>query len=75
MDYQDNSFRFELQYAGRVVLCEVIMQIDAYDVMFDHRLMGSIEHTEDWTWIQASGIILPEEIIEEIGSRIESYYK
>jgi hypothetical protein len=37
--------------------------------------MASVEHTEDWTWIQASGVILPDDTIAEIGYRIESQYK
>jgi len=53
----------------------VITQDNGYDILFDGRLMGSIEHTDEWTWIQASGVILPESIIEEIGDRVESEYK
>ncbi|MET3979756.1 hypothetical protein ABIB62_002346 [Mucilaginibacter sp. UYP25] len=75
METENPSFIFELDYAGKTVSCEVIMQENAFDVLFDGRLMASVEHTDDWTWIQASGIILAEAVIEEIGLRIESEYK
>jgi len=62
-------------YADKAVLCKVTMQENSYDILFDGRLMASIAHTEDWTWIQASGVILPETIIDEIGFEIENKYK
>ena len=75
MESQNPSFSFELEYAAKVVKCKVIMQDNGYDILFDGRLMGSIEHTDEWTWIQASGVILPDSVIEEIGDRVESEYK
>ena len=75
MESQNPSFTFELEYATKIVHCEVVMQLDTYDILFDGRWMASIAHTEDWTWIQASGVILPNDIIEEIGYRVEGEYK
>ena len=69
------SFRFELEYGDKLMSCEVFMKENGYDVLFDGRWMAHIAHTEDWTWIQASGVVLPEAVIEEIGFRVESEYK
>ena len=75
MESEYPSFNFELGYADQTVDCKVIMQSDSYDILFDGRWMASIAHTEDWTWIQSSGVILPDAIIHEIGFRVESEYK
>ncbi len=75
MESENPSFSFILDYANKAVVCEAIMQINAYDILFDGRFMASIVHTDYWTWIQSSGIILPQSIIDEIGFRIESEYK
>ncbi|WP_133300173.1 hypothetical protein [Mucilaginibacter terrenus] len=64
-----------MEYAGQAVVCKVVMQPTSYDVIFDDRFMGSIAHTDEWTWIQKDGVILTDDIIEEIGFRIESQYK
>jgi hypothetical protein len=69
------TFNFELEYASNTVDCKVVMQDDSYNIYFDDRFMGSIAYTEEWTWIQASGVIIPETVIEEIGLRVESEYK
>jgi hypothetical protein len=42
---------------------------------FDGKWIASVAHNDDMEWVQASGTILPETIIEEIGLRIESNYK
>ena len=75
MEINNPSFAFALEYAGKAINCEVVMRSDNFDLLFDGRWMASLAHTDEWTWIQASGVILPEEIIDEIGSRIESEYK
>ena len=75
MENQAPSFSFALDYAGRSVTCAVVMQPESYDILFDGRWMCSIAHTDEWTWIQASGVILPDAIIDEIGLRVESEYK
>ncbi|MES2268753.1 MAG: hypothetical protein V4520_18460 [Bacteroidota bacterium] len=74
MESDNPSFKFELEYGGESVSCEVIMQPNAFDVLFDGRWMASVEHTEEWSWIQSSGVILTESTIEKIGLRIESEY-
>jgi hypothetical protein len=75
MDNPNPSFNFTIIYAEKAVDCEVIMQETGYDILFDGRWMASIAHTEEWTWIQASGVILPNSIIAEIGFEIENEYK
>ncbi|WPU99193.1 hypothetical protein SNE26_24580 [Mucilaginibacter sp. cycad4] len=75
MEDQTPVFSFEIEYAGETVICKVIMQSINYDVLFNERFMATIGHTGEWTWIQESGVILPDSVIEEIGYRIESEYK
>ncbi|RFZ90066.1 hypothetical protein D0C36_22755 [Mucilaginibacter conchicola] len=75
MDVDNPFFQFELMYADQIVICKVIMQTNGYEVLFDGRWMAAVAHTEDWNWVQASGVILPQKIIDEIGLRIESEYK
>lgn len=66
---------FGLEYANQLIYCEAVMQDNRYDVLFDGKWMASIAHNDDWDWMQASGVILPEETIAEIGLRIESHYQ
>jgi hypothetical protein len=66
---------FGLDYGNELVFCEAVMQDNHYDVLFDGKWMASIAHTDEWDWIQASGAVLPEATIMEIGLRIESNYK
>lgn len=75
MESKNPSFSFSLEYAEKIINCEVVMQSNSYEILFDGRWMASIEHTDEWTWIQASGVILPDAIIDEIGFRVESEYK
>lgn len=75
MEDQNPAFSFEMEYAGNTVICKIIMQPQSYDILFDNRFMASIAHTGEWTWIQESGVILPDSIIEAIGCRIESEYR
>jgi len=72
---QNPAFNFDLDYAGTTVDCKVVMEERGYTLFFDGRLMATIAHTDDMEWIQESGVILPEEIIDEIGYRVESEYK
>jgi hypothetical protein len=75
MESKHPSFSFELEYAGQHVNCNVIMQSNEFDILFDGCSMGSIAYNEKQTWILSSGSILPDSIVEEIGNRIESQYE
>ena len=72
---QHPTFNFNLDYAGTTVDCKVVMEDRSFTIFFDDRLMATIAHTDDMDWIQESGVILPESIVEEIGCRVESEYK
>jgi hypothetical protein len=74
-DLESTAFNFELEYPDKPVDCKVVMNDASYDVYFDGRYMGDIQHTEDFTWIQASGVILPQGIVDEIGFQIEHMFK
>lgn len=64
-----------LDYGNQLIYCEAVMQEDHFDVHFDGKWVASIAHNENWDWMQASGVILPKTIVDEIGLRIESYYQ
>jgi hypothetical protein len=66
---------FGLVYSNELIYSEAIMKDNHFDVLFDGNWVASMTHTDDWDWMQASGIILPEEIITEIGLTIESHYQ
>ena len=66
---------FGLAYAGELVFCEAVMQDTHYDVHFDGTWVASVVHNDEMEWSQASGMILPETTIREIGFRIDSNYK
>lgn len=66
---------FGLDYANELGYCEAVMKDDHYEVLFDGKWIASIAHNDEMQWMQASGVILPEAIIDEIGLRIESNYK
>lgn len=69
------TFGFALEYGGELIYCEVVMCDTGYDIYFNNVWTASIAHTEDFTWIQSSGVILPQNIIDEIGLKAESWHK
>jgi hypothetical protein len=68
-------FGSALEYARKLIYCEVSMREVGYDIHFNNVWKASVAHTVDFTWIQASGAVLPQEIIDEIGFRIKDRYK
>jgi hypothetical protein len=66
---------FGLEYGNQLIFCEAVMKDNHYEVLFDGKWIASVAHNDDMEWMQASGTILPENIIEEIGLRIESNHK
>jgi len=65
---------FGIEYAGEMMYCEARMADTSYDIYFDNNWIASIEHNDSWDWMQASGTILPQATIDEIGLKIESHY-
>lgn len=65
---------FGIAYGDELIYCEACMAERSYDVYFDGKWTASVEHTDQFNWIQASGAILPQSIIDEIGQKIESHY-
>ena len=65
---------FGIAYGNEMIYCEAHMDERSYDIYFDGAWTASLEHTDELNWIQASGAILPQAIIDEIGQRIESHY-
>ena len=74
-DMEHPVIGFGLAYGNELVYCEAVMKDNHYEVLFDGKWIASIAHNDEMEWIQASGVILPEAIIDEIGLRIESNYK
>jgi len=66
---------FGLDYGKELIYCEAVMKDNHYQVLFDGKWIASIAHNDAMECTQASGAILPEAIIDEIGLRIESNYK
>ena len=66
---------FGLIYSNELIYSEAIMKEDHFEVLFDGNWVASMAHSDGWDWMQASGIILPYQIIAEIGLRIESHYQ
>ncbi|MGF7036866.1 hypothetical protein [Mucilaginibacter lappiensis] len=65
---------FGIVYGDEMIYCEASMAERSYDIYFDGTWTASVAYTDQFHWIQASGVILPQSIIDEIGQRIESYY-
>lgn len=63
---------FGIEYSDELIYCEVNMDGRSYDIYFNGKWTGSVEYTDGFNWIQASGAILPQSIIDEIGERIEN---
>ena len=66
---------FGLAYADELIFCEAVMKENHYDVLFNGKWVASIAHNDYWDWMQESGVILPDAVIDEIGLRIESNYQ
>ncbi len=66
---------FGLEYRHEMIFCEAVMKDRHYEVHFDGKWIASIAHDDDMEWIQTSGTILPQAIIDEIGFTIDSNYK
>lgn len=65
---------FGIVYGEEIIYCEASMAERSYEIYFNGKWMASVEHTEYLNWIQASGVILPQSIIDEIGQKIERHY-
>ena len=65
---------FGIVYGDEIIHCEASMAERSYEIFFNGKWMASVEHTDELNWIQASGVILPQSIIDEIGQKIESHY-
>ena len=65
---------FGLSYNEELIYCEVVMHESHYEVLFNGNWIASVEMDGDGMWMQASGVILPQSIIDEIGKKIEEHY-
>lgn len=70
----DNSFEFDMYYEGKMVLCHISIGESDYGVHFDDELMDVIEMNEDGFW-EGQGGVLDEEVVEEIGKRINDKFE
>jgi len=66
---------FGIAYGNEMIYCEARMDERSYDIYFDGTWTASVAYTDQFYWIQESGVILPQSIIHEIGQRIEENYK
>ena len=65
---------FGIAYGNEMIYCEARMDERSYDIYFNGTWTASVEHTDQLNWIQASGAILPQDIVDEIGQKIEGHY-
>ncbi|MDO3627537.1 hypothetical protein [Mucilaginibacter sp. BT774] len=65
---------FGLSYNEELIYCEVVMHENHYEVLFNGNWIAAIEMNGHGRWMQASGIILPQSIIHEIGEKIGHFY-
>jgi hypothetical protein len=72
MDHPVNGFGID--YGDELVYCEAVMHDNHYEILFNGKWIASIELTDDENWILASGTILPQAVIDEIGRKIEEQY-
>jgi hypothetical protein len=65
---------FGIDYGNEIKYCEAIMADTSFDIYFNGEWIASIEHNDHFNWMQASGAILPQATIDEIGLKIESHH-
>ena len=68
------SIGFGITYGNEIKYCEAIMADTSYDIYFNGEWIASVAHNDSFEWMQDSGTILPQSIIDEIGLKIESHY-
>lgn len=66
---------FGIAYNEDLIYCEAIMHDNYYDILFNGNWIASIALNGDDLWMQESGVILPQQIIDEIGEKIEKGYE
>ncbi len=75
-DFMDDTITaFRMRYAGKPTICVAIMRGTWYEIMLNRIPVAGLVIIDDMEWLLAAGTILPDEIVEEIGYRIESRYK
>jgi hypothetical protein len=70
---EDNRFSFYLK--EEPVLCEVVTDGKHYSVYIDDQFQGILEMDEIPKWVQVTGEPMPQQIIEEIGEKIDQRFK
>ena len=66
--------QFGLHYGGEEVWCKTAMKETCYQLFFNCRYVAELVMDENMEWVLASGVVLPVEVINHIGQRIERKY-
>ena len=67
----DTSICCLVNYNQRLIYVEAIMIDSGFQILFNSKPVTQIERNEYFNWEIINGAVLPKEIINEIGSRIE----
>lgn len=67
----DTSICCLINYNQRIVYVEAIMIDSGFQILFNSKPVTQIEVNDKFNWEIINGAVLPDEIINEIGSRIE----
>ena len=67
----DTSICCLVRYNSRLVYVEALMIDSGFQILFNSKPVAQIEMTENFKWEITNGAILPDEILAEIGARIE----
>jgi len=70
----DTITTFRMRYADKVTICAAVMRDTWYEVMFNRRPVAILVMNGEMEWMLAEGTILPDEIVAEIGYKIQSRY-
>ncbi len=70
----DTTTMFRMYYAEKATTCIAVMRDTWFEVIFNRRPVAILVMNGEMEWMLAGGTILPDEIVDEIGYRIESRY-
>jgi hypothetical protein len=67
-------FDFNISMGGGLLNCKAIMYPTSFEILLNSTKAADLILNDDWRWMPAHHSKLPEDVIEEIGNKIESRY-
>jgi hypothetical protein len=71
----DSKLLFAIKLNDKMMSCKVIPENENYYIQLDDTDVATIRLNQSDRWVQLNGSRLPNEFIEEVGSRIEARYR